>query len=504
MPLANLYIERTKVSDLTPLKGMQLNELWMDGTPVADLSPLRGMQHLSILKLVDCNNVTDLSPILGDKELHWLLLPPHPNDIHILRAVSTLETIGFGNNTMPAAEFWKRYDPDEWQSALRKAGIKPGEVFRLDDGTLSVGFDNKKEFTDLTLLQGMPISILSFDSTSVTDLSPLRGMPLRILSLGGTPVTDLNPLRGMPLAELSLYTTQVKDISPLNGMKIKRLRLNGTLVSDLAPLRGMPLTDLELQSCKQVTDLSSLADAKELANLVLPPNAKEIEFLRTLPKLQRISFREDPNNGWLPDMTADQFWASVNAGQDEPFLVALRKAKITPTAHRLGDGSWEVILDHQPISDLSVLKGAQISRLSIASTPVTDLSPLRGMKLTYLRMSGSKVTDLGPIQGMPITNITMSQIDVRDLSPLIGMPLRELNMPKCEQITDLSPLEHMTTLQIIVLPPNAKNMEVLRNLPNVKQIGFTSDTRKPPDQFWADYDQKQKAAVTQPVSAAGR
>ncbi len=504
MPLANLYIERTKVSDLTPLKGMQLDELWMDQTPVADLSPLRGMQHLSILKLVDCNNITDLSPILGDKELHWLLLPPHPNDIHILRAISTLELIGFGNNTMPPADFWKRYDPDEWQSALRKAGIKPGEIFRRDDGTLTVSFDNKKEFTDLTVLQGMPISILSFDGTSVTDLSPLRGMPLSILSLGNTSVTDLSPLRGMPLTELSLYTTQVKDISPLNGMQIKRLRLNGTLVSDLTPLRGMPLTDLELQSCKQVTDLSPLADAKELANLVLPPNAKEIEFLHTLPRLQRISFREDPNNGWLPDMTADQFWASVKAAQGEPFLVALRKANITPAAHRLGDGSWELTLDHQSISDLSMLKGAQISRLSIASTPVTDLSPLRGMKLTYLRMSGSKVTDLSPIQGMPITNVTMSQTDVRDLTPLIGMPLRDLNMPNCKQITDLSPLQDITTLQNIVLPPNAKNIEILRKLPNVKQIGFTSDTRKPPDQFWADYDRKQSSAATQPVAAVSR
>jgi Leucine-rich repeat (LRR) protein len=158
-----------------------------------------------------------------------------------------------------------------------------------------------------------------------------------------------------------------------------------------------------------------------------------------------------------------------------------------------------VTLDHQPISDLSMLKDANISRLSIASTSVTDLSPLRGMKLTYLRMSGTKVTDLSPIQGMPITNVTMSQTDVHDLTPLIGMPLKDLNMPDCKQITDLSPLEGIKTLEQILLPPNAKNIELVRRLPNVRQIGFSSDTRKPADQFWAEYDSKRAAAAaTQP------
>ena len=41
-----------------------------------------------------------------------------------------------------------------------------------------------------------------------------------------------------------------------------------------------------------LTDLSPLADAKELMAVTLPPNAKNFEFLRSFPKLERISFQE--------------------------------------------------------------------------------------------------------------------------------------------------------------------------------------------------------------------
>ena len=47
----------------------------------------------------------------------------------------------------------------------------------------------------------------------------------------------------------------------------------------------------------------------------LPPNAMDIEFLRTFPKLERISFRETPNNHILPTQTAAEFWQEYDAGK---------------------------------------------------------------------------------------------------------------------------------------------------------------------------------------------
>jgi hypothetical protein len=358
------------------------------------------------------------------------------------------------------------------------------------------------KFSDCSILKGLPFNVLDLDGTAVTDLSPLRGMLIINLHLAHTIVTDLTPIRDLPLTMVDLTATKVTDLRPLKGMpSLHYLWLGETAVTDLSPLRTLPLKDLRLRNCKNLTDLSPLADIKTLVDLVLPPNPGDTQFLHTLPKLQHVSYEQvqiDPVHE-QPSMTTAQFWDSVRAAQEEPWLIALAKAKIVAKTHRLADGSWDVTLDRQPISDLSMLKGAYISRLSIASTPVTDLSPLRGMQLTFLRISGTKVADLSPIQGMPIANITMTKTDVHDLTPLIGMPLRDLYMPDCKQITDLAPLQDITTLLSVVLPPNAKNIEVIRKMPNVSQIGFSLDARKPAEQFWAEYDRKRAAAAaTQP------
>jgi len=71
------------VSDLSPLKDMQLTDLHCDSTKVTDLSPLKGM------------------PL---KEL-WCDFKPE-RDAEILRSIKTLEKI----NDKPAADFWKEVD----------------------------------------------------------------------------------------------------------------------------------------------------------------------------------------------------------------------------------------------------------------------------------------------------------------------------------------------------------------------------------------------------------
>jgi len=56
-------------------------------------------------------------------------------------------------------------------------------------------------------------------------------------------------------------------------------------------LRQMPLTTVKLNGCTGITDLSPLADREELRIVTLPPNAKNFEFLRAFPKLERIGFK---------------------------------------------------------------------------------------------------------------------------------------------------------------------------------------------------------------------
>ena len=98
MPLEVLHLQFTDVEDLKPLAGLRLKQLFVSNTRVADLSPLREMP----LELFYCNDarVTDLRPIAKAplKTLKCDFVPMR--DTAILRAVKTLETI----NDRPAAE----------------------------------------------------------------------------------------------------------------------------------------------------------------------------------------------------------------------------------------------------------------------------------------------------------------------------------------------------------------------------------------------------------------
>ena len=41
--------------------------------------------------------------------------------------------------------------------------------------------------------------------------------------------------------------------------------------------------------------------------MTLPREADDIEFLRGLPMLERLSYTEDDRNGWRPTQTAAEF-----------------------------------------------------------------------------------------------------------------------------------------------------------------------------------------------------
>src|SRR5262249_30410798 len=208
---------------------------------------------------------TDLSPLADVQKLTQLVLPRNSTDFDFLHTLPKLQRLSF--NETPSGncppdktvdQFWKDYSPNDWRSALRKSGLKAQWMRQARDGTWDVGLDR----------------------AGIKDLTFLHGAPISVLSLGGNDITDLTPLRGMPLKQLVLWGTKVTDLSPLKGMQLELLWLNGAPVSDLSPLRGMPLTKLKLHDCPNVIDLSPIADAKELAEFILPPNAKDIGFLR--------------------------------------------------------------------------------------------------------------------------------------------------------------------------------------------------------------------------------
>ena len=135
-------------------------------------------------------------------------------------------------------------------------------------------------------------------------------MPLKDLSLTAAKnITDFSVLPTLPLERLALQETAIRDLGILRGLSLKFLNVAKTAVSDLQPLRGMPL-ELLLLDETEVTDLSPLLDCPTLKEITLPPKARNVELLRQLPHVERLSHRRA---GEHPAQTAAEFWNEYDA-----------------------------------------------------------------------------------------------------------------------------------------------------------------------------------------------
>ncbi len=390
---------------------------------------------------------------------------------------------------------------------------------------------------DLTPLKGMPLKTLQCGGTGIKDLEALRGLRLETLDIDGTAVADLSPLAPMPLINLRCAQTRVKDLAPLTGLPLKTLVCSGTPVADLTPLEGLPLevldcsatavghlTPLKKMALKRLVCVGiPVADLTALKGLGL--KALTCRFsrwrgdaaaLRGLPGLEEIN-GEPAASFWKKfDAEAAAFdaWAaSVSklpvAKQVEAVAVELKKrnpgfdGKVTPTV--AGGGvvglvfPADEVADLAPVrslpglksltcnvtdmakaklSDLSPLRGLQLTFLNCGGTPVADLTPLRGMPLTYLNCGYTRVADLTPITDMPLTCLYCNCTRVSDLAPVRGMRL-ELLYSGGARVTDLSPLEGMPlhTLTADINP--WRDAPVLRTLPALQSLNL-----RPAATFW--------------------
>jgi len=206
----------------------------------------------------------------------------------------------------------------------------------------------------------------------------------------------------------------------------------------------------------------------------------------------------------MPEVAAAKTAAPAPGPPEIPsWQIALTNAGWKFTSDKQDDGTWELILDDQPVTNISLLHGAAISRLSLMHTAVSSLEPLRGMPLKKLWLAGTAVTDLAPLQGLRLEYLQISGTAVTNLEPLRGMPLHDLRMSGCTNLVDLAPVIGLTTLQNVILPPNAKNIEPFRQATNLVRISYKYDPSiKAPAQtaadFWDAYDKRQAGKTAAP------
>ena len=413
--------------------------------------------------------------------LGLISLPRHATNLESLRKLPNLKRLSFGYENGPACtaeNFWKTWDGASARK-LEAAGID-FDIRQQPDGSYEAAVHDPK-FTDCAVFKGSNVRRLDLERSGVVDLKPLAELPLQALDIRETSVTDLSPLRSTVLGQamrIRLWRSKVADFSPIAGcVNLELFDAADMVITDLSFLKGMKLTRScsPAPRCRTSRSWPACRWSGSISSAPRSPTSRRCSSARrsrawASPRIRRTSNRSAPvETGATLLLRFRRHPRQVRL----PILGRLRGRRaldrLAPTgehhvqAGRLADKSWEVILDDQPITDLSLLKGGSITQLSIMRMPVADLSPLRGMKLKALKMSGSKVTDLSPIKGMPLTSVNISGTEVRDLTPLTGMPLRSLYMTSGELITDLSPLAGMAdTLETMILPTNATDVAFLR------------------------------------------
>jgi formylglycine-generating enzyme required for sulfatase activity/serine/threonine protein kinase len=307
-----------KLTDLSPLQGMQLTFFACRYTQVSDLSPLQGMPLATLF--FDGTNVSDLSPLQGMDLTSVIFTPKNiTRGLDTIRQMKSLKFVSTDYGVkFPPDEFWKKYEAGEFGKPMTAANpltnfnnpafqawMKEVQSMPADKQIeavskklmeLNPGFDGKLTGWDRAATPKVEKGVVteigfSTDNTTdispvrtlvslkrlycpgsgpgkskLSDLTPLREMNLTFLSCLNTQVSDLSPLEGMPLTYLAIANTKLSDLTPLNGMPIESLWCTETRVTDLSPLRGLPLTNLHCTSTP-VSDLLPLEDCRSLTHL---------------------------------------------------------------------------------------------------------------------------------------------------------------------------------------------------------------------------------------------
>lgn len=409
--------QRSLIKNITPLKGLALKKLDIGNSSLQDSVALVGMQ----LNLFSLNN---------NNAKHI--------DINSLKGMPveylTIKNSGLTDNDML---------------------ILKGMRLKNLDLRLNPNLTRLEFIRDIDL----EMAYLALDLSAVSDLSPLKGRRISGFSIGSSKVSDLSPISGMPLKSLIFPNTRISDLSPLSGMKLQVLQINGTDVSDISVVRGMPLIQLFTHDCKNLMDIKVLSELKDLKTLSIPSHIKDIEFLRSLPKLEfldtavidKVSFR-----------TAKQFWADYDAAKSGSPLATASSTPIT-TPEQLnaalkavnpeykGDAKIEVdqksgqivsvIIDSKTIiKDITPLRGLPLKRLDIRISFISDLSPLDGMKLNFLRINNNgQHFNVSRLKDMPLEslNIQFSGLSDSDMSLLKGIQPKNLYIGVNPNITSL-------------------------------------------------------------------
>lgn len=406
-----LNLSHTSVSDLAAIKDAPLRGLSLVGcNSLESLEPLRG-SHLKELNLVE-TFVSDLSPLATLTQLTALRLESIP--------ITSLEP-------------------------LRGLPLRDLKLVRL------------AELQDLSPLQEIPLQTLWVSHCPIRSFAVLTDIPLEELVLETVPKNEFAFLSGLRLKSLQILSPGFTDLRVLEGMPLQILGLNGCRNVDgfhvlskfnsleiLALPRDsitLPLEEqLAIDAFARHPSLREISDRHPGKILSLESELSTAEFWQRWQAAREMTNLLHERNIEFTlrlDSSGFHFSCNRNAAFDDLSIVPFRELGIT-----------DLVAYGSGISSLAKLEGLDMWRVVVSGSAVSDLSPLQGMKsLKYLGIQGMpQLTDIAPVKGLDLTRLHMADTAVTDLSPLLGMSrLRSLTLP--DTATNLEILDELPALQ---------------------------------------------------------
>ena len=179
------------LADISPLRGLPIEEISLKGNPVDDLLALEGATLTALV--INNTSITDLAPIRNSKLTRL--------DIHNTAIADLTPIQGMPINNLHMAN---------------------------------------TQVSDLSPLAGMPIGELHCQNCKFTDIRPLQGMPFHTLEIHGNRITDLSPLAGSSVEYLNIYKTEITDWRPIQTMqRLKLIHFDFVKERDIDILRSV-------------------------------------------------------------------------------------------------------------------------------------------------------------------------------------------------------------------------------------------------------------------------
>jgi serine/threonine-protein kinase len=507
LPLRELNAHHTDVSDLSPLQGMPLEELYLNSTEVQDLAPLKGM-HLRVLQ-VSWTHVRSLVPLAEiplyvvrashvDPSIDLTPLQRMPlrlleadlspqKHLALISSIRTLETV----NGAPVAEFLKDAAPapPPPDAALWKNAI---DLIPAIDPVRDIVVGPWRKDGGKVYCDGGENAVLR------VPYEPPAEYDYRIVYFrqSGTCATAQFLTREGRnfFFEMGGYGNNNSGIANIDG---RGSSVNPTR-SPLTLRGGQRYTSLIEVRRDRVT---AYVDGKKLSEWL--PSMGELSADGTwcvdIPGLIGLGNCESYTTFeviQVRDVTGrGRLRLGTSTPPDAAFLKTVASLPPAEQVRRVAEKLRDLNLAFDPGSVRYKIENERVTEFSCGSSKLTDVWPVRafpflrklelgderapglladlgflkGLKLSELSLFNTRVVDLSPLQGVPLTRLQLAGSSVRDLSPLRGSKLAWLSITGTP-VLDFAPLRDVP-LQRLELDRNVVgDLTPLKSIRTLKTV----------------------------------